>query len=233
MKHFILWVALFLPLGASATDTLNIRLYRHALEAPETRNVPSLVTYLVEAARTKQERAEVIFYWITSHIAYDLSSQEYSTYAHVAAETTLRRRKTICSGYTQLYATMASYAGLQCRTIIGYTTTPYQSGSHAWNAVLLDNRWRLVDATWGSGGTVAGTATFVQQLDLRYLFADPDFLLTTHLPNDSRWQLAANPINLGIFRGQLWQRKREVLYQDEAYLAFSQRTALLLEKNLN
>lgn len=230
MRRLLFCLAFFLPFCAAATDTLNVRLYQHALAAPATHDVRRLVAYLIKPAPTKQERAEVLFYWIAGHIAYDydLASQEQINRQDITPDTVLRRQKTICSGYTHLFASMATYAGLESRIINGLAETYLGGGTHAWNAVRLDDKqWHLLDATWGSGTTLAGTRTFVQQVDLRYLFADPDFLLITHFPTESRWQLTTQPIHLGVFLGKLWKHKRATLYQDEAYLRH--RTALLLK----
>jgi transglutaminase/protease-like cytokinesis protein 3 len=97
--------------------------------------------------------------------------------------------------------------------------------------VRIAGTWQLLDVTWGSGGTVRGTSTFHKQLDLRYLFSEPDFLLVTHFPKQPLWQLVANPIGLGTFQGILWNQKRESLYEQEKYRATTNQTAQIYKKN--
>ena len=231
-RVILLLVVGLVPFGAAATDTLNVRLYKHVLAAPAPANVKALVGYLKQEAHTPREQAEAIYYWITENIAYDyeLAAQEQITTAEVAPEQSIARRKNVCAGYALLYAAMAKQAGLECELISGHTRTTTGSGMHTWNAVRLDGRWQLLDATWGSGGTEQGTTTFRKQLDLRYLFAEPDFLLITHFPNKAQWQLLPDPIGLGTFQGILWNHKRETLHQQEVYQATTRQTALLHRK---
>lgn len=233
MKLFFAWLLLLLPAAASATDTLNTRLYQHAQLAPPTTNVRNLVAYLNQGASSKRERAEIIFYWIADHISYDceLEKRAYITPAAVSIDSIMARQKTICSGYARLYATMAAYAGIECQTIAGTAASRFGDGMHSWNAVFIDKQWLLLDATWGSGGTVDQTDRYVKRLDLRYLFADPRFLVTTHFPNNSRWQLLDSPISLGTFLGILWKHKREALYQDEVFQASNTNSNRLYKKN--
>ena len=233
MKNLLLLLIWLLPLSAAATDSLNVRLYRHVLAAPATTNIKSLVSYIKQEAHTPREQAEAIFYWITENIAYDndLAQKEQITLQDVAPGACLARRKTVCAGYALLYVAMAKRAGLECLSISGYARTSTSEGLHTWNAVRLDGTWQLVDATWGSGGTARGTTTFQKQLDLRYLFSEPDFLLVTHFPNKPSWQLVSSPIGLGTFQGILWKHKRDALYQQEVFRASTHNTALLYKKN--
>jgi transglutaminase/protease-like cytokinesis protein 3 len=221
MRFFFVWLLLLLPAAASATDTLNTRLYQHAQLAPSTTNLRNLVAYLKQGTTSERERAEIIFYWIADHISYDceLEKRAYITPAAVSIDSIMRRQKTICSGYARLYAAMATYAGIECQTVAGTAANRFGEGMHSWNAVCIDKQWLLVDATWGSGGTVDQTDRYVKHLDLRYVFAEPKFLVTTHFPNNSRWQLLDSPISLGTFQGILWKHRREWLYQDEVFQA--------------
>ncbi|UOQ64975.1 transglutaminase domain-containing protein [Hymenobacter volaticus] len=236
MKTLFAWLLLLLPAAASATstDTLNTRLYQHAQLAPPTTNLRNLVAYLKQGTTSERERAEVIFYWIADHISYDceLEKRAYITPAAVSIDSIMTRQKTVCSGYARLYAAMATYAGIECQTVAGTAANRFGEGMHSWNAVCIDKQWLLIDATWGSGGTVDQTDRYVKRLDLRYLFADPKFLVTTHFPNNSRWQLLDNPISLGTFQGILWKHRRESLYQDEVFQASTNSTSILYKKNL-
>jgi hypothetical protein len=67
---------------------------------------------------------------------------------------------------------------------------------HAWNAVLIDDEWFLVDVTWddptGASEPVRST----------YLFTPPEYFVYDHLPEDPAWQLVMNPIELGDFARQ-------------------------------
>ena len=56
-------------------------------------------------------------------------------------------------------------------------------GGHAWNAVELNGRWYLLDATWNAG-SVSGNS-FNKQYSSTYLFTPPDIFISDHIPDDN------------------------------------------------
>ena len=58
-----------------------------------------------------------------------------------------------------LFKRMCNIAGLKSEIIPGYTRTEYYqvgtSGAldHAWNSILIDSTYYLLDATWAAGGS--------------------------------------------------------------------------------
>ena len=101
-----------------------------------------------------------------------------------------------------------------------------------WNAVLIDGEWRLVDVFWAStcivGRRSKEWALFgVDELDEEeeedpalddgetkhqvnefFFLTDPDMLVTTHLPDDPRWQLLARPLTVQQFEDAVYIRDR-------------------------
>ena len=69
--------------------------------------------------------------------------------------------------------------------------------NHAWNAVKIQDHWRLVDVTWDAG-YVEGTA-YHKRYGTGYLFADPQGFLHTHFPADAQWQLLQQPLTAEEF----------------------------------
>ena len=74
--------------------------------------------------------------------SYDMQSASY--YAMHSPYGALKNGLVVCDGFAHLYQFMASYMGLQAPLI--YTT------SHAYNKVLLDDTWYVVDITIGACG---------------------------------------------------------------------------------
>ena len=100
-----------------------------------------------ELYKTTLAKFYAIFSWITSHISYDKNLEESGTVDHI-----LRKRSTICSGYSKLFHAISQEAKLKSETISGHfksfseemlnsayyqSFTPNQSNSHAWNAVSV------------------------------------------------------------------------------------------------
>ena len=174
-----------------------------ALEVPDqyTRDPNKLADYLTGTANAPRLKAERIYNWIAANINYDLFMLHAGQNAprDCSPATVLQRRQSVCQGYATLYEALAKRAGLQVEIVVGIGRS--QAGgkaeSHAWNAVMLDGQWKLLDCTWGAG--------FVNANDYHrsptdfYFCADPREFLTSHFPDDSKWQLVDVPITRADF----------------------------------
>jgi transglutaminase/protease-like cytokinesis protein 3 len=58
--------------------------------------------------------------------------------------------------------------------------------NHAWNAVRLGGKWRLLDATWARRHF---TQFSPKSIDEAYFLSPPGKLILDHLPEDDNWQL--------------------------------------------
>jgi transglutaminase/protease-like cytokinesis protein 3 len=78
----------------------------------------------------------------------------------------------------------------------GYTSGQRFEGptNHAWNAVLINGQWRLMDPTWGAG-YLDQQMQFVRRFQEHYFLTAPDAFVFDHLPQDSRWQLLQRPLS--------------------------------------
>lgn len=160
-----------------------------------------LADYLTGTANTPRLKAERIYNWIAANINYDLYMLRAPKNAgrDCSPATVLQRRQSVCQGYATLYEAMAKRAGLKVEIVVGVGRS--QDGgkaeSHAWNAVMLDGQWKLLDCTWGAG-FVNGDDYHRSPTDF-YLFPDPQDFLTSHFPDDSKWQLVETPISRADF----------------------------------
>jgi hypothetical protein len=203
------WIALLQPyLSAQPTGKAVKALERHALKAPAglEQDLPALTDYLIRPAQNDRERAWVLYCWITHYISYDLKApgmergRAYQSIADI-----LRRKQGICMDFASLFKAMAVRAGMECEIVSGYSKSPPDSKpvldepDHAWNAVLLDGEWGLIDATWGaSARDRSGDPS--RPFDAEYFLADPAEFIFTHLPADPMWQLLDCPVNPGQFK---------------------------------
>lgn len=160
-----------------------------------------LADYLTGTANTPRLKAERIYNWIAANINYDLFMlRAFKTAGRdCSPATVLQRRQSVCQGYANLYDAMARRAGLQTEIVVGLGRS--QDGgkaeSHAWNAVMLDGQWKLLDCTWGAG-FVNGSDYHRSPTEF-YFCADPKEFLTSHFPEDSKWQLVDAPISRAEF----------------------------------
>ena len=168
--------------------------------APDSLTVaaPVLARHLTRYVFGDAQKARALYVWITHNIRYDVEQIEASRSLGSTAET-LARRGGVCQDYAELFAAMASAVGLECHVVSGYTKDHRGIApvGHAWNAVLIDSSYLLIDATWGAGYLEG--ARFRQHFDEAYFLVAPTDLLTTHMPFDPIWQFSTAPITHAEF----------------------------------
>lgn len=170
-------------------------------------SVQELAKILSQFATTEEEKARIIYTWITHNISYDVAALsnlfENNIYPDVKAETVLNTRSTICSGYANLYQQLAQYMGLKSVIVIGYAKgINYVVGkdnevNHAWNAVKIDNNWYLIDTTWGAG--IVNDNVFFAEFNPYYFATKPEEFIYSHFPENSQWQLLNTPFSRSQF----------------------------------
>lgn len=214
---FLMFVICCCQLHASATDSRRKDFNKadsiagyysgHSL-----RDLRSLASKLTRSLSTDEQKFRAIYKWICQNIDYDYDlylqnkwkQNKLTTPAAKASwnkkfsaqvfKTLLHNQKTVCTGYAYLVRELATYAGLSCVIVDGYGRTAAAirgSGrpDHSWNAVRLDGKWYLCDATWSTGAYDMNLKVFVRKFDDAYFLADPSVFIRNHFPLDSSWTL--------------------------------------------
>lgn len=159
----------------------------------KTRLTSELALELTRGLTKDEEKFRSIFRWVTHNIEYSYSARKVDTY------NVLRKKKAICSGYANLIKELCDYAMVKCEVVVGYAKSVEHSvgkikeTNHAWNAVMLDDKWYLVDATWAAG--YVKRRKFQRNFDEYYYLADPDKFKFDHYPLDEKWMLTNQPLS--------------------------------------
>jgi hypothetical protein len=108
------------------------------------------------------DKAKALSRWVADNVAYDKDA--YSTEvnnATISLYNVLTKRRTVCSGYANLFGALCEAAGIKAVTIHG-SNVDYSNGgyeqlenvtlTHEYSAFWCDdqNRWVYVDTTWDS-----------------------------------------------------------------------------------
>src|SRR6266542_1311686 len=182
---------------------------RHALDTPaeEEKTIERLAKYLVKPAKNDEEKARLIFRWITDRVKYDVETflTGRLKLSDNLPEVVLEKRLCVCEGYARLYVALARAGGLKAEQVAGRAKTRVsgadgrpvmrvdsKAAGHAWVAVKLDGEWKLLDPTWGSGHVDNGR--FVRHYNDYYFLTPPERLIFTHLPKEQRWQFLSTPV---------------------------------------
>ncbi len=158
-----------------------------------------IASKITEGLTTDTEKTRAIYRWMSEHIGYDVQvfklSLEGTPITNVSAESTLQRRRGVCSGYADLFAAMGGHVGLTVKSVDGFAKGwGYKEGqtstvpNHAWNAILIDGRWKLVDVTWAAG-SVTNDLRYIKRFKDEYFFPEPTEFVKKHVPTQPVWSL--------------------------------------------
>ncbi|WP_243233227.1 transglutaminase domain-containing protein [Flavobacterium pectinovorum] len=154
------------------------------------------------------EKARAIYSWIAFNIKYDYASflnppktQSFSYRTEAEKQKKIREfnnnilqkafksKKAVCEGFTLLFQHLTSLVGIKSQVIKGDSKTRLAeigrkntSSNHAWNTVLIDKKWRLVDVTWGQGYYDSNKGKMVKDFDPAYFDTEPDYFFAKHFP---------------------------------------------------
>ncbi|WP_281631980.1 transglutaminase domain-containing protein [Flavobacterium luteolum] len=155
------------------------------------------------------DRARAIYSWIAFNIRYDYNAYlnpprtqgfSYSSEAEKQRkikqlndnliQKAFKSKKAVCEGFTALYQHLASLMGIKCEIIRGDSKISVRdigrkntSSNHAWNIVLIDKKWRLIDVTWGQGYYDSSKGRMVNDFNPAYFDTDPDYFFAKHFPD--------------------------------------------------
>ncbi len=175
----------------------------------------------------EQQKANAIYNWVTHNIEYDVKAlRKFPKSDGDKAILALKNRKAVCDGYSMLYTELCRAAGLQAVNIEGYAKDwIFDNGDelyiprHQWNAVRINGKWQLVDATWGAGGLYQKESFIVRLYNIMfrhgrvsarslrfrykynpdYFMQNPEVFRLKHLPSDPLWQLTDTAMPVSVF----------------------------------
>jgi len=165
----------------------------------------------------EEEKARAIYSWIAFNVKYDVRSYfsnslskpivyRYRTDAEKIEKQkqikldlinkTFKTKLAVCQGYALLFEHVANLSGLESAVVTGNAKTdPSDIGKlpaeslHAWNAIKVNGKWKLVDVTWGAGVVNEQKRTFIPKFNDGYFFTDPEVFVLNHFPDDKQWVL--------------------------------------------
>lgn len=168
----------------------------------------------MKGVSSPEEKVRIFHDWIALNIEYDVEgyfSGQVEAYEELDV---LRTGKSVCQGYANVFAAMCNAAGIENIIITGYGRglgfsifggeEKYNS-NHAWNAVKLSGRWRLIDATWDAG--YVDGREFIRRYSTAYFMPDPAEFIYSHFPENNKYQFLPSPLSFDEFRKQPFLRE--------------------------
>ncbi|KAJ7096280.1 hypothetical protein C8R44DRAFT_812612 [Mycena epipterygia] len=165
-------------------------------------SIRQLAHDLTDPFPSETEKARALFYWLHCNITYDVDAFFSGNLQASTAESTLQSGLAVCDGYAGMFASLADFAGLQAHKVTGHgkgfgyqalgpdEPVPTESSNHAWNCVLMDGEWRLLDACWGAGALMG--QAYTQRFAPVWFTSTAAEFGRRHFPTDPSYQLIAD-----------------------------------------
>lgn len=238
MKTFLTtFICLFsLLLSSQNYQTID----NHAKSIAITSNYKQAAKDLTEPYEDETSKARAIFSWLAFHLEYDKRQlrkitkkqskgpQKISAASEeeakkilldkesAAMERALKKKKGVCQDYAWLFTAMLAEVGIEAEFVVGHGRTEpsarYSSElGHAWNAAKIDGEWALFDVTWSTDMWDGGGNGFFMM--------SPEAFLRSHFPDEEKWQLSADPIDIKTWIKQMFWYKGYERYGETVVMA--------------
>ena len=227
MRIFLVLIA-FLMVGnlfAGNPDTvaaLNVDSIVRCLDTKKIKDPDELAAIITGPFETDSLKVRAIYCWVVQNISYNYAAYRKGTqhmpyrgegidaYNYKRICKTISTKKGVCEDYSLVFQYLCRVSNIKCEKVTGWALTSkprnilkvtlsQSSSNHAWNAVMINDKWYLTDVTFGSGYVDLKKRRFIRcQNDYYYLTPPDDFILNHH-PKDKRWQLLENPLSIKEF----------------------------------
>lgn len=207
----------------SAPDT-------HATFFPRSQvnSVAELSHELTSPFATETEKARAIFTWLHHNITYDVDAFFSGNLYPSTPDSTFRTGKGVCEGYAGLFKGLAEKAGLEVFVVSGHgkgfgyvpsgpdAAVPKMDSNHAWNAVLMDGEWHLIDSCWGAGALMG--SEYKKLFSPHWFTSTPAEFGRRHFPTNTQFQLTEEPMDWASY---ILDPEGPVIFEDFSKLAYA------------
>ena len=136
------------------------------------------------------DKARALCEWLAVNMYYDKDAAAKGvTEEEISLEFVLNNHRSVCFGWSNLYAALCQAQGITCYNASGSVvtgsrcfpqTTPSDERAHSWNLVKIGDRLIWVDCVWNSSNTYEKGAYFPGSYDLQYFDIDSVLLSNDH-----------------------------------------------------
>ena len=191
---------------------------------PRFTKVEDLADKIAIDFSNEEDKVRAAFYWLSNNVRYNLKelynptqrSYKFSYSSELEKEQKLQALKDklvrnvfltktgVCEDYAQSFKKICDLLTIESEVISGNVRSSYleigkpeKSTNHAWNAVKINNKWIILDATWAAGYEMNGK--WVKKFDNYFYNITKKKILKTHYPKDKLWMLRFGRMSLKEF----------------------------------
>lgn len=136
------------------------------------------------------QKARVLCEWFSQNLYYDKDAAANGvTEEEITLEFVLKNHRSVCFGWSNLYAALCQAQGITCYNASGSVVTGSRcfpqteisdERSHSWNLVKIGDRLIWVDTVWNSSNTYDRGNYFKSSYDMEYFDIDNTVLSCDH-----------------------------------------------------
>lgn len=109
--------------------------------------ITELAKELTKNSKTNKDKVDAVYQYIIKNIKYDNNKINAISTDYVPdLEKVLKEKNGICYDYAALFAGLLRSQGIHTKLVKGYKNDMKEY--HAWNEVLLDGKWVIIDTTY-------------------------------------------------------------------------------------
>lgn len=217
----------FLLISTSAFSNDFIKVDEKVTTYPRFSKVEDLATQIEKDFDKDVDKARAAFYWLAINIRYNLKEYynpiqrayrfSYKTEAErkqklqalkdKLVDAAFRNQTGVCEEYAQSFKKICDLLGLEAEVIKGYVRNDASEiraipsrTNHAWNAVKINGKWLILDATWAAGYEYNGK--WIREFNNYFWDVPTSKIFKTHFPDDNLWVLRFGRMTIDDFYNQ-------------------------------
>ena len=193
---------------------------------PRFSKVENLANRIEKDFSSDTEKVRAAFFWLTKNIRYNLrqlynpkqrsyrfsysseeeKKQKMQSLIDELVNNTFRNKTGVCEEYAQSFKKICDLLNIKSELIKGSVRTDandianIQDPNHVWNAVKINNRWIIIDATWAAGYEY--NRKWIRKFNDYYFDIPIQKIFKTHYPEDTLWMLRFGRMSIEEFYNQ-------------------------------
>ncbi|KAL2152517.1 hypothetical protein VTH82DRAFT_5701 [Thermothelomyces myriococcoides] len=167
---------------------------------PTTTPITLATTYVCRPYRSDVQRLRSIFTWVSEKINWE---EDFD--GPIDTRRVIQTKRACAEEYATLVMEMCAAVGLRCEIVRGYLKSPGEipevnimpRSNHWWNAVLVDNEWRIMDCCLASPSNPRRSlysSHSSSSADPWWFLARPVEICWTHIPEHHEQQHICPPV---------------------------------------
>lgn len=193
-------------------------------EYPRFSKVEDLSNQIEKDFTKDIDKVRAAFFWLTQNIRYNLKelynpqkrsyrfkyssekekNQKLQAIKDKLIADTFRNKTGVCEEYAQSFKKICDLLNIEAAVIKGYVRNDVSEiglmnskTNHAWNAVKINEKWQILDATWASGFEYNGK--WIRKFNSYFFNMPVDKIFKTHYPEETIWVLRFGRMSLKDF----------------------------------